>query len=274
MAVVMITGCSSGFGEALARGFAERGDTVIATMRRPEASDRWRDLVASDGQVSALALDVTAADSREQAVEQVLTRHGRIDVLVNNAGILHLGSVEDTPETVMRQVFETNYFGPVALSNAVLPAMRRQGTGRIVNVTAIGAVLCTPFLGAYCGSKHALDSVSASMDIEVRPFGVRVSSILPGSFHTAIGSGTETAQDSPDYAAHAEAFRVGFRARLENAPDDFQGLVDAAVHAATATDPKPRYVVGGGAADSIRPIVDDLADLHRVEIERAGLNRS
>lgn len=90
MAVVMITGCSSGFGEVLARSFAERGDSVIATMRRPEVSDRWRDLVAGDGRVSALALDVTAVASREQAVEHVLTRHGRLDVLVNNAGILHL----------------------------------------------------------------------------------------------------------------------------------------------------------------------------------------
>jgi NAD(P)-dependent dehydrogenase (short-subunit alcohol dehydrogenase family) len=274
MAVVLITGCSSGFGEALARGFADRGDAVVATMRRPEASDRWRALVAGDGPVSALALDVTDAGSRERAVEHVLARHGRIDVLVNNAGILHLGSVEDTPEAVMRQVFETNYFGPVALSNAVLPAMRQEGSGRIVNVTAIGALLCTPFLGAYCASKHALDAVSASMDIEVRPLGLRVCSVLPGSFRTAIGSGTETAQDSPPYKAHAEAFRAGFRSRLEQAPDSFRELVDAVVHAATAPDPRPRYVVGGGAADSIRPLVDELAGLHQVEIDRAGPARS
>lgn len=132
-------------------------------------------------------------------------------------------------------------------------------------------MLSTPFLGAYCGSKHALDDVSASMDIEVRPFGLRVCSVLPGSFRTAIGSGTETAQDSPPYA---ERFRSGFRSRLANAPDGFQELVDAAVHAATAREPEPRYVVGGGAADSIRTIVEELADLHRAEIERAGLGRS
>jgi NAD(P)-dependent dehydrogenase (short-subunit alcohol dehydrogenase family) len=132
-------------------------------------------------------------------------------------------------------------------------------------------VLSTPFLGAYCGSKHALDSVSASMDIEVRPFGVRVSSVLPGSFRTAIGSGTETAQDSPPYAPYAETFRAGFRSRLEKAPDGFGDMVDAVVHAATAPDPRPRYVVGSGAADSIRPVVEELAGLHRAEIERAGL---
>lgn len=274
MAVVVVTGCSSGFGEALARGFADHGDTVVATMRRPPASGPLYELGQQPGsRVSLLPLDVVDVGSRAAAVEAVLARHGRIDVLVNNAGVLRVGSVEDVPEQVAREVFETNYFGAVALTNAVVPVLRRQGSGRIVNVTAIGAVLSTPFLSSYCASKHAMDALSACLDIELRPFGIRVSSILPGSFRTSIGRQADAVSDSPPYESSAAAFREGFLGRLASAPDDFSELVAAAVDAATAVDPRARYVVGGGAAESIRPLVDGLARLHQAEVERVGLAR-
>jgi NAD(P)-dependent dehydrogenase (short-subunit alcohol dehydrogenase family) len=115
--------------------------------------------------------------------------------------------------------------------------------------------------------------VWACLDIVLRPFGIGVSSIVPGCFRTSIGRLPDAVSDSPPYESSAAAFREGFLGRLASAPDDFSELVAAAVDAATAVDPRARYVVGGGAAESIRPLVDGLARLHQAEVERVGLAR-
>lgn len=275
MAVVLVTGCSSGIGRALALGFLARGHDVVATMRRPQdgGDGVLRELAADPTcAVSLAALDVTDPASRRAAVDTVLARHGRIDVLVNNAGVLDVGAVEDSSQDATRRIFETNYFGPVALCRAVLPPMRKQGSGRIVNITAIGAVLSTPFLGSYCASKHAMDALTACLDLEVRPFGVRVSSVLPGSFRTAIADHEMDASDGPAYADRAGTFRAGFRSRIAQAPEDLSELVERTVEAATTAEPRARYVVGTGAADAVRPFADDLEILHRAEATRLGLD--
>lgn len=270
MAVALITGCSSGFGLALADGFSARGHTVVATARRPDESAALQQL-AREERIAVRMLDVTDRHSRDAVITDTVERHGRLDVLVNNAGALHVGAAEDTPEPVARALFEVNYFAPMALSSSAAAAMRRQGAGRIVNITAIGAVLSTPYLSAYCASKHALDAASACMDIELRPFGVRVSSILPGSFRTAIARPQDADADSSPYLARAGAFRAGLLARLATSSDDLGPVVDAALHAATAPEPAPRYVVGTGAAQTIVPLVSDLATLHRAEMTRLDL---
>src|SRR5262249_18648480 len=146
MAVVLITGCSSGFGEAIALGFLRRGDTVVATMRRPDAAPASlkADAARHGGCLQLIPLDVTDPSSRAAAVQGVLDRNGRLDVLVNNAGVACSGSLEDTPLDLLRLVFETNFFGPHEMMRLVLPVMREQGAGRIVNVTAIGAIFATP----------------------------------------------------------------------------------------------------------------------------------
>jgi NAD(P)-dependent dehydrogenase (short-subunit alcohol dehydrogenase family) len=182
MAVVLVTGCSSGFGEAIALGFVRRGDTVVATMRKPdEAPEGLHSAMGgSKGQLEIAPLDVTNAESRSSVVKNLMNRHGRLDVLVNNAGVACTGSLEDTPLEQLRLVFETNFFGPHEMMRLALPIMRSQGAGRIVNITAIGAIFSTPLYNAYCSSKHAMDSISAGADIDARAFGVRVVSVLPG----------------------------------------------------------------------------------------------
>ena len=265
MSTAMITGCSSGFGEALAIGFARAGFEVAATMRRPEAAPAAVAEVAT-----CVGLDVVDPVSRRAAVDEVLDRFGSVDVLVNNAGISFFGALEDTPEAVVRQVFETNFFGPLELTRLVLPSMRQQGGGRIVHVTAIGALLCTPFLGAYCASKHALDAAGAAMDVEARPFGVRVSSVLPAQFRTSIGDKSPKGEMSAAYTELGARLGEGFRERGAAALTDLSPVVDAALHAATSEEPRARYVVGKGSASMLDGLMPELDALKTIEDERAG----
>ena len=150
MPVVLITGCSSGFGEAMALGFAERGFQVVATMRKPETAPASLMALAASkpDDVVLAALDVTDADMRKGILDMVIARFGRIDVLINNAGVGSRGAFEDTPDSQWRTMFETNLFGPLDLIRLALPKMRAQGSGRIINVTSVAAMIKTPFMGA------------------------------------------------------------------------------------------------------------------------------
>jgi len=188
VAVVIITGCSSGFGLATALAFARRGDRVHATMRNPHAADDLSAAAAAEGlRLELRALDVTDASSVAQAVGGVLEADGRIDVLVNNAGIARMGAVEALGIDEARSVFETNLFGPLRLIQAVLPAMRGQGEGVVVNVSSMaGRLPGSPANWAYSASKHALESLSDSLAEEVRPFGIRVVCVEPGFFRTDV----------------------------------------------------------------------------------------
>lgn len=266
--VRVITGCSSGFGEAIALAFAARGDTVVATMRDPSAAS---EAIRQGGDIDCVRLDVTDDSSRRSAVNYVLRRHGRIDTLVNNAGIVVTAAIEDTPDDLSRRIFETNYFGPLALMQAVLPVMRAQGGGRIVNVTAVGAIISTPLLGIYCASKHALDCVSAVVDIEGRPFGVRAPSILPGQFRTAIMGKAPMVMTEP-YQGIADALQAVRTARAADILDDVGSVVDATIAAATDADPKPRYLVGvGQLTEAVAPALAELETLHDFSARRCGV---
>lgn len=268
MPVRLITGCSSGFGEAIALGFADRGDTVLATMRRPEVAPKT---LRSHENISIMALDVTSAESRRNALDETLRRHGRIDTLVNNAGALVRASVEDTPEDMSRLIFETNYFGPVELMRAVPPVMRDQGGGRIVSITAIGAILSSPLLGVYCASKHALDCAAAVIDIEGQPFGVRAPAVLPGQFKTPLLQSAQGGVSEP-YASIADALD---QVRVNTAADvltDLGPVVDAVLAASLDAEPKARYLVGVGLAEKLLPALDELALLHELCARRAGVD--
>lgn len=263
--VALVTGCSSGFGEAIARNLASRGYQVVATMRRPdEASEPLR---ASGCRVAAL--DVNDAASRQQVIDDIVATFARLDVLVNNAGFAQRGSVEDTDEAQLRAVMNTNFHGPVALTRLALPLMRRQRSGRIVNVTAIGALLCSPFLSAYCASKHAMDAVTAALDVEVRGLGIRASSVLPGQFKTAIGSNMVHAPIGEDYRGVSEVLSAKFQQRAAEAGSDFQPVLDAVLHAVEDEEPQQRYVVGGGSALLLTPLVAELQGIHDIELARA-----
>lgn len=273
MAVVLVTGCSSGFGEAIALGFLQKGGTVVATMRRPGSAPPGlkADVEKYGPRLQIVQLDVTDPKSREAAVKTVLDRNGRIDVLVNNAGVACSGSLEDTPFDLLRTVFETNFFGPHEMMRLVLPIMRKQGAGRIINVTAIGAIFATPLYNAYCASKHALDSISAGADIDTRSFGVRVVSVLPGQFKTAIGGKRLASETSAAYEGISNAMAKARERRAGDVLADLSPVVDAVMEAANHPDPKPRYVVGKGMAEMLVPIVVELEKLHQFDLQRAAL---
>jgi len=177
--VAIITGCSSGIGQATATFLAKQGWRVFATARRPETLSE----LTSD-RITPLRLDVTDEESMSNTVEQTLAQAGRIDALVNNAGYTEAGPLEEATAKEIRRQFETNTFGPLRLAQLVLPTMRAQGSGRIVNVSTIGGRIAIPFIGLYNGSKFALEAISDALRMETRPFGVRVILIEPGGVRT------------------------------------------------------------------------------------------
>ncbi|MEW2078661.1 oxidoreductase [Streptomyces sp. NPDC012403] len=199
--VWLITGASSGFGRAIAEAALADGDVVIGTARRPEALD---DLVAAHtGQAEALRLDVTDVAAAEAVVRDVVARHGRIDVLVNNAGRTHVGALEETSDDELRALFDVHVFGPAALVRAVLPGMRERRTGAIVQMSSMGGQMSIAGFGAYSGTKFALEGMSEALADEVREYGVKVLIVEPGAFRTGLFE-TNRAGVSPDSGLYAK----------------------------------------------------------------------
>jgi NAD(P)-dependent dehydrogenase (short-subunit alcohol dehydrogenase family) len=274
MPVALVTGCSSGFGEAIAVALAQGGYQVVATMRKPESAPSGLKALAAEKPADLVIapLDVTNPAMRQEAIDLVVQRFGRIDVLVNNAGISARGAFEDTPEDLWRAIFETNLFGPLELIRLALPIMRRQGAGRVINVTSVAAVLKTPLLAAYAASKHALDTASAAMDIETRGFGVRVACVMPGPFKTALPQNSLDRVASSPYAAIAESFAAKFDAMEANAPADLTPVIDAVLAAAADPDPAIRYPVGTDKVAILPPILQSLAPLQPLGLFLTGQN--
>jgi len=187
--IAVITGSSSGIGLLTAVEFAGNGYLVIATMRELGRSQRLEEAAQKAGvrdRLDLRELDVTHFDTLPDAVEQIVRDHGRIDVLVNNAGFSVAGFAEDMRLDELRHQLETNFFGHVAMTKAVLPVMRAQKSGHIINITSVGGLLGHPLLSAYCASKFALEGWSESLRIETHSLGIRVSLIEPGAYDTDI----------------------------------------------------------------------------------------
>jgi len=185
-----ITGASSGFGSAFAKYALQMGYNVVATARNPE---RLKDLVAqAPKQVLALQLDVNRPEDARAAVAAAAQHFGRIDVLINNAGFSVLGAAEETPDSELRALMETNFFGAVAVIKAALPVLRAQKSGSIVNISSLGGQLSFAGFSAYSASKFALEGFSEALAQEVAGFGVKVLIVEPGNFRTnLLGSGTK-----------------------------------------------------------------------------------
>jgi NAD(P)-dependent dehydrogenase (short-subunit alcohol dehydrogenase family) len=260
MSVVLITGCSTGIGLRTAIAFAGAGDSVVATMRNTGKADGLRKSAADAGvEVELLALDVTDDESARAGVADVVARHGRIDVLVNNAGVGLSGAVEDFSEEHARTALETNFWGPVRMARLVLPTMRAQGSGVIVNVSSItGRLPSFPCYGFYAASKHAIGALSESLAAEVAPFGVRVLCIEPGYYDTALREtvdqlGTELDPSSP-YIEVSRAMLEFSKNALANGGDP--GEVAAAIVAAVADPASPLHVHVGADAEQFLQLWD------------------
>lgn len=182
--VVLVTGCSTGIGREAVTHLAQAGFLVVATARK--AADVAG--LAVPGSVEAETLDVTKAADRERVVAAAIKRHGRIDALVNNAGFGAVAAAEETTPDLMRRMFDTNLFGAHELTRLVLPHMRRQGHGRVVNVSSLSGHIAVPMMSAYCATKFALRAMTQAMDVEVRGFGVRAVLVEPGFVRTGFGS--------------------------------------------------------------------------------------
>jgi NAD(P)-dependent dehydrogenase (short-subunit alcohol dehydrogenase family) len=182
--VWLVTGASSGFGRAIAEAALADGDVVVGAARRTEA---LADLVAAHpDQLEALPLDVTDTAAAEAAVRDVVARHGRIDVLVNNAGRTHVGALEETTDAELRELFDLHVFGPAALTRAALPHMRERRAGAIVQMSSMGGQMSFAGFSAYSGTKFALEGLSEGLADEVREFGIKVLIVEPGAFRTGL----------------------------------------------------------------------------------------
>ena len=261
---VLVTGCSSGIGAATAARLATAGWTVYATARRPETLSE----LEAKG-CRPLALDVDDDASRKAAVQAVVDREGAVGVLVNNAGFSQSGAVESVPDERVRAQFETNVFAPLALCREVLPGMREQGWGKIVNVSSMGGEFVFPGAGLYHATKYAIEALSDALRFEVRGFGVDVILMQPGLIRTRFSERTvkeiEGAANGP-YArfnqavadASTDAYVKGPMSRLGGPPEAVAEKIEEAI---SARRPRARYPV--------TPSARLLMTMHSVLPERA-----
>jgi NAD(P)-dependent dehydrogenase (short-subunit alcohol dehydrogenase family) len=235
--VVLVTGVSSGIGRAIATAFAEKGFEVFGTSRNPRTTEPVTG-------VELIQLDVTDNASVTAAVSTVVQRAGRIDILVNNAGAGVFGAAEETSIGQAQQLFETNFFGLARLTREVLPYLRAQRSGRIINIGSVLGFLPSPYGSFYAASKHAVEGYSESLDHETRDFGVRVSVVEPGYTNTSFEANATDA-DSPlgSYEAVRERVTQAITDALHNG-DDPAVVARVVVKAATSRRPKLRYPAG------------------------------
>lgn len=256
--VWLITGASSGFGRAIATAALDGGDIVIATARRRQALDSL--VAAYPDRARAIALDVTDMDAT-QVIDGVVSRHGRIDVLVNNAGRTQVGALEETTDQELRHLFELHFFGPAALTRAVLPHMRRQGGGAVVQMSSVGGQITAPGFGAYCATKFALEGLTQTLSQEV-DFGVRFLIVEPGAFRTglfAAGSAYLSAA-MPEYSATVGPTRQYVTSGDGTQPGDPAKAAAAILTALAADQPPLRLPLGGDAVDAIRAQLAAVGD--------------
>jgi NAD(P)-dependent dehydrogenase (short-subunit alcohol dehydrogenase family) len=242
--VALVTGASSGIGKATAIALQASGYITYATARHPHALTLLQAL-----ELHPLQLDVTDEESMRAAIHTIEAENGGVDVLVNNAGYGEMGPIEEISMERVRRQFETNVFGLIRLSQLVLPSMRRQGWGRIVNVSSMGGEFTTPLAGIYHASKYAVESISDALRFEVEPFGVDVIIIQPGAVRTPLAEATVQAihslPDSP-YTAQLEGFQRMAEANIRQGsavlePEDVASVI---VEAVMAEQPLTRYKVG------------------------------
>jgi NAD(P)-dependent dehydrogenase (short-subunit alcohol dehydrogenase family) len=232
--VVLVTGASSGIGQAAATLLARRGFRVFGTSRRPGTSSQL--------EFPLVALDVRSDTSVDAAVKNVLEQAGRIDVLVNNAGFAQSGALEEVQLQEATAQFDTNVYGVLRVTQAVLPTMRAQQSGRIITTSSLVGQLAPPFLGVYAASKFAIEGMMESLRAELRPFGIGVSLIEPGFVKSNIVSNTP-ARVISEYDRGRQAAREFARQGVAHGMDP-RAVADVVLRVATTPNPGLRYRVG------------------------------
>lgn len=250
--VWLITGCSTGFGRELAKLVLARGWRAVVTARNPA---QVADIAEGHGdRALVLPLDVTRREQIDHVVAQARQHFGRIDALVNNAGYGYLAAIEEGEDKAVRDMFETNVFGLVDMTKAVLPVMRAQGNGLVVNVSSIGGLSSFAATGYYHGTKYAVEGISESLAIEVKPLGIGVLIVEPGPFRTnwAGQSIQQSATRIEAYEATAGERRKQTAARSGNQAGDPVRAAQAIIDAALSDKPPLRLVLGKAALDLAR----------------------
>jgi len=256
--VWLITGCSTGFGRELAKLVLERGWRAVVTARDPST---LKDLTEGYPENAlALQLDVTNRKQIEDVVAQSKQKFGRIDALVNNAGYGYLAAIEEGEDDAVRAMFETNVFGLVDMTKAVLPIMRGQKSGLVVNISSIGGITSFAATGYYHGTKYAVEGISESLALEVKPLGIDVLIVEPGPFRTnwAGPSIKQSATRIDAYAQTAGERRKQTEARSGNQAGDPVRAAQAIIDAALSDTPPLRLLLGRAALELARKKVDSL----------------
>jgi NAD(P)-dependent dehydrogenase (short-subunit alcohol dehydrogenase family) len=248
--VWLITGCSTGFGRELVLAALAAGDRVMATARRPETLADLAEL--GKGRVSTAALDVTDPASVEAAVQATLAVFGRIDVLVNNAGSLVMGALEEVGMKRLREQYDVVFFGAAEVTSAVLPVLREQGHGTIVQMSSLGGVKTYPGYGAYNSAKWALEGYSEVLAAELAPLGIRVLIVEPGAFRTEFNRNKVTTAELSAYKDSAGLTRQATEALLDSEENDPVKGVAAIMNALDSDQPPLRLLLGNDAVDGLR----------------------
>ncbi|HQR92113.1 MAG: short-chain dehydrogenase/reductase [Bacteroidetes bacterium 24-39-8] len=256
--VWFISGCSTGFGRALSLELLAQGYQVVVTARKVADIE---DILAIDTtNTLGLALDVTVPEQVTAAVEAAIAHFGRIDVLVNNAGIGYFGAVEESEEAEVRRMFEINVFGLARLTQEVLPFMRKQRSGHILNVASIGGLRSFPGVGFYNATKYAVDGLSEALYKEVSPLGIKITVICPSGFRTdwAGRSAKNTAISIADYATTAQKNMGDIRAISGNQAGDPVKAAKAMIQVTETENPPLRLLLGAAALKGARLKLEEL----------------
>ncbi|WP_155205077.1 SDR family oxidoreductase [Xanthovirga aplysinae] len=245
--IALVTGASSGIGEAIAKHLLTSGFKVYGTSRSQRES--------KPNEIQFLQMDVTEETSVRQAVEEINTKEGRIDVLVNSAGLGIIFALEDVPIEDVKKVFETNVYGALKVCKAVMPIMRAQRSGHIINISSIAGEVGLPFRGIYSASKFALEGITEAMRMELMPFGVKASILQPGDFNTNIGQNRvepNQNKNSP-YSKYLQVSNALIEKGMQKAPtpEVIGPLVEKIINTA---NPKERYRVGA-FLETITPVL-------------------
>ncbi|MDY4377156.1 oxidoreductase [Pectobacterium brasiliense] len=233
--IALVTGASSGIGLVTAKSLAQNGYRVFGTSRKP---------TASTPDITMLVCDVTDDESVKNVIDEIIRQTGRIDLVVNNAGVGLLGGAEESSIAQVERLFDVNVMGVTRIVNAVLPIMRAQKSGRIINMSSILGLIPSPFNAYYASTKHAIEGYTESLDHEVRRFGIRAVLVQPGVTRTAFEENLTHADQPLSVYAEDRARSEGLMRKWVEAGDEPQVVADTVVRAATASKPHLRYPAG------------------------------